>query len=114
MVHFCIYPYVFGVSQSIERILNSTKLLHHQKIQYGRQDCCRSGYYSNSVHSYPREIILVFIPSFVQVAEHTGTTPTAIGWLSHCSIQRKRSSSLKYKDIADLKEATLVEVDHHK
>ena len=31
-----------------------------------------------------------------QVAEYTGTTPTAIGWLSHCSIQSNRSSSLKH------------------
>ena len=31
-----------------------------------------------------------------QDAECTGTTPTAIGWLSHCSIQSKTSSCLKY------------------
>ena len=31
-----------------------------------------------------------------QVSEYTGTTPTTIGWLSHCSIQSKRSSSIKY------------------
>ena len=59
-----MYTYVFGVSQYIERILNSAKLLHHHKIQYGHQDCCRSGYYSNSVHIYPREVILVSIPRF--------------------------------------------------
>ena len=64
MVHFCIYPNVLGVSQSIERILNSAQLWHHQKIQYGRQDGCRSDYYSNSVHIYPIEIILVSIPRY--------------------------------------------------
>ena len=62
MVHFCIYPYVLWVSQSIERILNSAKLWHHQQIQYGGQDGCLSEYYSNSVDSYPREIPLVSIP----------------------------------------------------
>ena len=97
------------------------------------------------------------------VAEYTGTTPTAIGWLSHCSIQITcnphqkglwngmwtdmyiETTLMKYchgpggivgitlnehalcrwalslhicsrltKGIADLKEATLFEVDHHK
>ena len=47
--------------QPIDR---TAKLGHHQKIQYGRQDGCHSEYYSNSVHSYPREIIFVSIPWF--------------------------------------------------
>ena len=42
----------------------TVKLGHHQKIQNGRQDGCRSEYYSNSIHSYPREIIFVYIPWF--------------------------------------------------
>ena len=42
----------------------TAKLGHHQKIQNGRQDGCRSEYYSNSIHSYPREIIIVYIPWF--------------------------------------------------
>ena len=64
MVRFCIYPYVLGVSQSIELILNSAKWSHHKKIQYGLQDGCCSEYYSEPVHSYPREIMLVYIPKY--------------------------------------------------
>ena len=40
-------------------------------------------YYSNSVHSYPRDTFGVYC-KVIQVAEYTGTTPTAIGWLCHC------------------------------
>ena len=58
-VHFCIYPYVWG--PPIDR---TAKLGHHQQIQNGRQDGCRSEYYFNSIHSYPREIIIVYIPWF--------------------------------------------------
>ena len=64
MVRFSIYPYVLGVSQSIERILNSAKWSHHKKIQYGLQDGCCSEYYPKPVHSYPREIMLVYIPKY--------------------------------------------------
>ena len=82
-----------GVCQSIERILSSAKLWHHQKIQYGRQDCCRSGYYSNSVHSYPRDIILVSIPRFssfivqfkVKGVQVLSTTPNVISYQQICS-----------------------------
>ena len=42
----------------------TAKIGHHQKIQNGRQDGCRSEYYCNSIHSYPREIIIVYIPWF--------------------------------------------------
>ena len=42
----------------------TAKLGYHQKIQNGRQDGCRSEYYSDSIHSYPREIIFVYIPWF--------------------------------------------------
>ena len=56
---------VFGFSQSIECILYSAKLWHNQKIQYyGRQYGCCSEYYSNSVHSYSREILCASIPTF--------------------------------------------------
>ncbi len=60
----------FEASHSIERILNSAKLLHYRKIQYGRQYGCRSEYYPNSVHSYPRGTILVYIPRYS--AAHNG------------------------------------------
>ena len=40
--------------------------------------------------------MLVSIPRCSRLLQYTGTTPTAIGWLSHCSIQSKRSSTLKY------------------
>ena len=44
--------------------MRTAKLGHHQKIQNSRQDGCRSEYYSNSIHSYLREIIFVYIPWF--------------------------------------------------
>ena len=49
----------FGVTQSIEDMLSFC-----QKIQYGHEDGYRSEYYSNSVQSYPREILLVSFPMF--------------------------------------------------
>ena len=62
--NFLPIRHIWFIFSSIGRNLNSAKLWHHQKIQYGRQHGCRSEYYSDSVHSYPREIILVSTPRF--------------------------------------------------
>ena len=111
----------------------------NKPLQYGRQDCCRSGYYSN-IGPYHREIILVSIPRFfrllntleqlllrldgylivqfnvkgVQVLSTTLNVIT-LNVHAHCSWALSlHICSRLTKDIADLKEATLVEVEHHK